>query len=83
MPIYEFKCQECGEEFEVLLKTKDEIASVCCKACGSKKVERLLSVVNSLLSGGNPKGPSGAPAVESHSCPTGTCTHFHLPGHQK
>lgn len=84
MPIYEFKCQDCGEEFEALLKSKEEVSSICCRVCGSKKVERLLSVVNSLLSKGetSPKKASSG-NVETYSCPTGTCSHLQLPGHQK
>ncbi len=81
MPIFEFKCLQCEKEFEVLLKSKEEIYQVRCKACGSEKVERLLSIVHSVLKG-NFKGEKPRIA-ESHSCSTGTCTHLELPGYQK
>jgi len=82
MPIFEFKCLTCGEEFEVLLKNKEEISQVRCKNCGSEKIERLMSIVNSIISEG--ARSSDKPRIaESHSCPTGTCTHLELPGHQK
>lgn len=86
MPIFEFKCLKCGEEFEILLKSKEEAKSISCKKCGSKEVERLFSVVHSLLKSNSPpsKSSSDKPRVaESHSCPTGTCTHLELPGFKK
>lgn len=82
MPIFEFKCLSCGEEFEVLLKNKEETSQVRCKSCGSEKIERLMSVVNSIIS--ERARSSDRPKIaESYSCPTGTCTHLELPGHQK
>ncbi len=41
MPLYEYRCQNCGESFEVMQKFSDEPLSVHEK-CGGK-VERLLS----------------------------------------
>ncbi|WP_022855348.1 FmdB family zinc ribbon protein [Thermodesulfobacterium thermophilum] len=80
MPIYEFKCEDCKTEFEVFLKNKEELGSVECKNCKSKNVKRLMSVVNSIVSGS--VGSSDKPRItESHSCPSGSCTHIELPGY--
>jgi putative FmdB family regulatory protein len=43
MPIFEYKCRKCGENFEVLFRSRDEKLVVACPQCGSKKAERLLS----------------------------------------
>ena len=40
MPIYEYQCQECGEEFERLIRSFEKIE---CPECGSEKVRKLLS----------------------------------------
>ena len=41
MPIYEYRCTECGRNFELLiLKASQPIA---CPSCGTTSVERLLS----------------------------------------
>lgn len=41
MPIYEYQCHQCGNEFELLiLKTSPEPA---CPSCQSKDIEQLLS----------------------------------------
>ncbi len=82
MPIYEFSCQNCGKEFEVLLKSRDEISQVKCPKCGSSDVKRLMSVVNSII-GSKPSASEKPRVVESHNCPTGTCTHIELPGYSK
>lgn len=42
MPIFEFKCQSCGHEFEELVR--DAKASVPCPKCSARKAERRLSV---------------------------------------
>jgi putative FmdB family regulatory protein len=44
MPIYEFKCDECGTVFEVLCR--DANSSECrCPDCASEKCRRLISLV--------------------------------------
>jgi putative FmdB family regulatory protein len=40
MPIYEYRCQECGGVTEALLKNRREVADVCCQRCGSGRLER-------------------------------------------
>lgn len=41
MPIYEYKCQECGNEFEELVFNQE--ATVACPKCGSEKTAKLMS----------------------------------------
>ncbi|GEM_PF-1681027 len=41
MPIYEYKCRECGFEFEELVFNRDECPK--CPKCGSPKTEKLMS----------------------------------------
>lgn len=41
MPVYEFRCQECGKEFSVVLTLAEfEKGEVKCSHCGSEKVEQ-------------------------------------------
>jgi putative FmdB family regulatory protein len=40
MPIYEYQCKECGEEFEALVR-KSDVPS--CPSCQSTALERQLS----------------------------------------
>jgi putative FmdB family regulatory protein len=41
MPIYEFRCEECGAEFEELVKAGSN--ATACPSCGSKRVKRTFS----------------------------------------
>ena len=42
MPLYEYRCDACGHQFEVIQKFSDEPIGVCPK-CGSGPVVKLLS----------------------------------------
>lgn len=41
MPIYEYKCAKCGNQFEELVFSQDEIPP--CPQCGSEDVTKLMS----------------------------------------
>jgi putative FmdB family regulatory protein len=43
MPIYEFHCKECRQEFKTLRRA-EQVDSVTCPTCGTGRVARLLSV---------------------------------------
>ncbi len=42
MPIYEYVCDQCGHEFEALLRTSDE--KPACPACNGQQLTRKLSL---------------------------------------
>jgi len=42
MPLYEYRCEECGKRFETIVWPTRPVA-VACRHCGSPKVERLVS----------------------------------------
>jgi putative FmdB family regulatory protein len=43
MPIYDFKCQECGNVSEFLLSSPPDNKKLACQSCGSQNLERLIS----------------------------------------
>ena len=43
MPLYEFKCRQCGTAFEDLIRNAAEEAEAQCPRCGAKSPQRLLS----------------------------------------
>ncbi len=61
MPIYEYRCRSCGEEFEKLVRLRTREDEVPCKACGEREAERRVSSFSARgLSGGPDRcGPSG------------------------
>ena len=50
MPMYEYRCNKCGEIFEELVSSDDE--KVPCPKCGSTETEKLLSACASHTKGG-------------------------------
>jgi putative FmdB family regulatory protein len=43
MPIYEYKCQDCGTKFEKLLRRSAETSDVLCPSCGQKHLTQEFS----------------------------------------
>ncbi len=50
MPIYEFQCQSCGHEIEVIQKISDE-PSKNCSECGKPDLKKKVSAAGFRLSG--------------------------------
>ena len=51
MPIYEYQCQACGHQLEVLQKVSDAPLKKC-PECGKSKLQKLLSAPSFRLKGG-------------------------------
>lgn len=70
MPLREYSCAKCGHQFEVLESVSATTES--CEACGSKQIEKLLSVfaAHGAPSGDNPCADFGC---STESCAAGTC----------
>ena len=55
MPIYEYRCEDCGERFEKLtLAIGQDPPDLVCPACSSRTLQRLISSV--AVHGGEPGG---------------------------
>ena len=50
MPIYEYKCEECGFQTEMLQKISDPPA-ITCPACGADSLKKLVSAAAFKLKG--------------------------------
>lgn len=62
MPIFEFKCHNCGQEFEVLVSNAEK-DQVKCPECASADVKQLLSLFST--TGGK---ASAYPASNCDTC---------------
>jgi len=51
MPIYEYRCEDCGKITEILLMRNDNNESIICKYCGSKRLKKLISAPASVIMG--------------------------------
>ena len=57
MPIYEYRCEDCGRRFEELVMNSSQ--KVVCPDCASDDVERELSLFSSSAGGCSPSGGFG------------------------
>jgi putative FmdB family regulatory protein len=59
MPIYEYRCQSCRQVFQKLQPMSAGKEGVSCPSCGSRRVERQLSVFASGSPGGSAASSGG------------------------
>lgn len=81
MPIFEFRCLECGNLFEKLFIRSDEKADIECPECGPGSFERVISRSGYAMA----PGPGGKqPKISTKSCSSGNrCMTLDLPGPSK
>jgi putative FmdB family regulatory protein len=81
MPIFEFRCLECGDVFEKLFVNSDDEIDLGCPQCQSQSCERVVSRANYAMGAG--KGGK-QPKITTKSCgPSNQCMTLDLPGHSK
>lgn len=77
MPIYDFKCRDCGSVSEILVRGMDG-KGACCRECGSENLEKLISSSYMIKMGASNTGHTccgRAERCETPHCSTdGTCT---------
>ncbi len=66
MPIYEYKCKQCQNKFELRLGFSHDKKSVKCPKCGAEDPERVFSP---FMTGGS--GSSVNPSSDSSCSPSG------------
>lgn len=81
MPIYEYRCSDCGHELEAMQKMSDP-ALTDCPECNQPKLEKLISAAGFQLKGGGwyetdfkgkSKKSGAATKDEPPACGTGAC----------
>lgn len=64
MPLYEYRCRDCGDRFEVLQRLGEGAEKLECPRCGAGRPERALSTFATASGSGSTRtaGGCGAPA---------------------
>ncbi len=44
MPIYEYRCEECGKQFELFVRSLSQEITPVCPKCGAQNVARSVSL---------------------------------------
>lgn len=63
MPIYEYRCEDCGTKFEKLVRREADAAELACPNCGARHLAQELSTFAAHASA--PKAPQPV------ACPSG------------
>jgi len=77
MPIFEYRCRECGKVFEELV-TGDRDKTLPCPSCNSRETEKLMSAIGAISMGKSADSFCGSACSHSHSCAAsggGCCPH--------
>jgi len=81
MPIFEFRCLECGSLFEKLFMNPEEQAEILCPRCNSPNFERVVSRTNYIMGVGK---QGKTPKLSSKDCGQGnSCATLELPGYSR
>jgi putative FmdB family regulatory protein len=72
MPIYDYKCQDCGEISEIFLHGLDNAQSITCPACGSEMVGKLFPTSYMLQL--ETRAPGRTCCGKSERCETPPCS---------
>lgn len=77
MPIFEFRCRECGGQFELLVRGQERAT---CPSCSSTGLDRLMSAAAGHVAGSRslPIAAPGCPPAGAAPCGPGCCR---LPTH--
>ena len=70
MPIYEYHCEKCGQDFECLVFGSDEVA---CNTCESKRVKRLMSACGFVSKGASGETTGTSAGSSCGGCSAGSC----------
>jgi putative FmdB family regulatory protein len=57
MPIYEYKCKDCGHRFALLQSISASRTGATCPNCSSVRTERVISRFGAVSPSCNPKSP--------------------------
>jgi len=70
MPIYEFRCGDCQQQFETLVRNSSE--TVTCKHCSGTNLKKLISA-HSVTKGSPDTACGTAPCSPAPACGSGGC----------
>lgn len=79
MPVFEYKCIDCNNKFEVLHKSSTNQQEVTCPKCNSSKSKKLFSAFSASVESSSFSGSScadgncGIPETAPGGCASGMC----------
>ncbi len=72
MPVYEYRCEVCGQKASFLARSFDAQVEAVCPDCGSREMRRLFSVVSFRFAS---RGAAGDPSLDYYRDPSNIGRH--------
>ena len=72
MPIYQYRCADCGQTTESFVRSFSDGERPICPNCGSRHLEKLLSTPNVLK--GETRAPGSTCCGRAERCDTPPCS---------
>jgi putative FmdB family regulatory protein len=74
MPIYDYRCDECGKTYDVFHKVREVEEDIVCPSCASRKRTRLISAPAVQMGSSTGSSPArDVPPCGDGSCCGGSC----------
>lgn len=73
MPIYEYKCDDCGEIVEIFHRTPAQ-TNVRCSRCGSESLQKIFSVPAAVRVAGSSSSPGTTCCGREERCDAPPCS---------
>jgi putative FmdB family regulatory protein len=70
MPIYEYQCQDCHADFEIIRPMKDADSIAVCNKCQSQNTKRRISMFNASSNGRSIADGGGCSGCAGGACNT-------------
>lgn len=72
MPIYDYRCNDCGTTYDIFHKVREVAEDVICPSCNSVHHTRLIGAPSFSMAG-KVSGAAEAPSCANSSCCGGAC----------
>jgi putative FmdB family regulatory protein len=73
MPIFDYRCKDCGALYDILHKGKELIEDIQCPSCSSQQYTKLISLPG-IISGGKSAAQCDSQSCDMNkSCCGGAC----------
>ncbi len=70
MPIYTYKCEQCGTKYEIFHKVREDERAIVCPSCNSTAYKKVMSTTGFLSQGSSSEMPS---SCDFGGCCGGSC----------
>lgn len=65
MPLYEYRCRDCGHRFEILQRLGEGAEGLACPGCGAEALAKQYSTFASATGGGNAQSQQSQSAAST------------------